>query len=55
MVAELGAARVRVVPGDSLNASTGDEERLSLKCYGHWVGRTAKVSVGLPQIFRVQP
>ena len=38
MVVELGAARVRLVLGDSLSASTGDEERLSLKCHGHCVG-----------------
>ena len=55
MVAELGAARVRLVPGDSLSASAGDEERLSLECHGHCVGRIVGVSVGLPQIFRVRP
>ena len=45
MVAELGAVRVRLVPGDSLSAIAGDEERLS---HGHCVGRIVGVSVGLP-------
>ena len=39
---------MRLVPGDSLSASAGDEERLSLECHGHCVGRIVGVSVGLP-------
>ena len=54
-MAELGAVRVCLVPGDSLSASTGDEERLSMKFHGHCVGRIVGVSVVLPQILRVQP